>query len=93
MKIIQVVNYSLRICPEGVTHLDKKLLQKPNSDFGDSNFLDKGYVIRMRQAQALFPSRPPSIPAGRHSHASAVGVQDEKTERTSNNLEKTTATS
>jgi hypothetical protein len=82
----------MRICQEGVTHLDKKLLQKPNSDFGDSNFLDRD-IIRMRQAQALFPSRPPSIPAGRHSHASAVGVQDEKTERTSNNLEKTTATS
>jgi len=47
VKIIQVVNYPLRICPEGVTHLDKKLLQKPNSDFGDSNFLDKGYTAKL----------------------------------------------
>ncbi len=54
MKIIQVVNYSLRICPEGVTHLDKKLLQKPNSDFGDSNFLDKGYSSQVQKTKDTF---------------------------------------
>ena len=65
------MSYPLRICPEGVTHLDKKLLQKPNSDFGYSNLLDKGgYTICPILLPQLRSRSGPSAHRGDSHHSS-----------------------